>query len=483
MKKSKKWILCLLLVLAALLTACGQEDQEPAEDVHYRVISYKDEKSDKTRYQIWQDGKMLDERKQKVQLASSLDGSRAVVAEQSGDLWKVDMAYNGKLHHVANRVVHFKMAASGRALAYWTKNQELYLYRDGKTRHIGHSDAESWGCAISPDGTILGYTDGDASYCYYDGRVHKMEEKINWLAIADGAKYVYGQAREDPVLFVQKGWDTSTRRKLPTMPLYFNADLSQVICSFLSYDWKTGLVADGETVVPMGDTGDIVPVRSGENTFYANLGNMFPIENVDSFYGRLYETRDVRDVMGEIYEYPFHLYRLEEDGPELIHVGWKDFRYIRDLFYYTDDQDTLYRLDTRTKEQEQVAEGVRKILGDIGGTVYFLKEETLFCQEPGMEPVELDLTVHERYGFYSPAEGRTALACGERKVDGVLVNGLWAIRGSEIRLIVPSGDENNWNWIRKYDYDGLCIYQGKKDGRNLVVLETEYDSLWENGLP
>lgn len=259
MKNWKRYILPAALLLVILICVCRPSARPDHDRPHVIRIENVDGKN--RQVQVIQDGvelALLDGEPHNV--AVNLEGTRAffILAPGKFDPGTVYKVENGELTVLAENVDDIYMSQNFKAFYYTHGDDELSVWQEGKHTHLGKCDPILNYKTISPDGQIVGFTLHDAAYYYMDGKTVKFGDHMNWMAIADGGRYLYFRDTEAQKYYVQRGFDESTRMELPGMPGVMNSDLSQAMLSDYSPEtgWHTWILVEGQKVMDLGDQGN-----------------------------------------------------------------------------------------------------------------------------------------------------------------------------------------------------------------------------------
>ncbi|MBQ6075890.1 MAG: hypothetical protein IJK86_07075 [Lachnospiraceae bacterium] len=160
----------------------------------------------------------------------SPDGTRYLFLTTENRLMLFD---GSRFTHVADGVKRFVFSFDSSAAAYMTQENELYLYRRGKSQRAAVSVTEDF--CLSPDGKAVAYVreDGeDPKAYYYDGREREIAKDAVPAAISAGGRYVYYCSAKG-ILYVQKGSDADSRQKLADHAenMSFNAGGDEILVS------------------------------------------------------------------------------------------------------------------------------------------------------------------------------------------------------------------------------------------------------------
>lgn len=383
----------------------------------------------------------------------SPDGSRYLFLTTEYRLMLFD---GSRFTHVADDVKQFAISFDSSAAAYLTQENELFLYRGGKSQRISAGVSPQF--CLSPDGKAVAYIreegEGSTAY-YYNGREREIAKEAVPAAISSGGRYLYYYSSKG-VLYVQKGSDTEGRQKL--------VDHAEVLC--------------------FNASGDQVLVSDGAGTYFSEKGRerekllsqamiLLPPQGMATDENGFYGTGDLKDCFyvsagtGGLTVYQLNG-RLELNSlmknvmtPALLSDG-------RTMVYSKNGN--LYRMDLKKPEDREtkLADSHRGFRVSMSGkNILFIDEEgeTWFAQAGGStrrvtaDTVDLSRTVGLKNGFVYEMEGSLYYTNGGKPskisglTDDVLTltgNGFWVM--AECRngdVFVSTNGRSFTRYIRK----------------------------------
>ena len=303
----------------------------------------------------------------------------------------------GSAERIASDVEYFFMCADGSAVAY-VKDDKLNIWKGGKTENIA-KDIEAQSVEIATDGSAVGYVirddDGESTgYIWKGSRSTELGEGRFPFAISAGGKYIYYQRVSDSgtKYYVQKGMDEDTKVKLFDSGdgiggVYFNSDATEV--------WLTGR------------GGTYVSISGGEKTKVCST-NAYPVlpKGVVS--------------SGEF-------------------LGVTTFRNM----YFEDWDGKAFYLDSKLETSSAAKNADSFQVDESGKTLFFMKDDSI-RKIDGTDPSAESVTIvdEEAYDFAISGDGKTVFYMDEDdELCSVKKNGKAERLGSDVDDIALLGND------------------------------------------
>lgn len=276
---------------------------------------------------------------------------------------------------VDEEVCSMRFATSGKAIAYMSEDNSLYIYTIGGDSVKVEDDESVYSYTISPDGKSLLYSvydeeDNEYPVYYFNGKESvKIASNGTPCGISDGGKYIYYSATNDKgetyIYYYNKSKDEKT--KLETIKsYYFNEDLSQVL--IISEDLKTYISSKGKDAEKISSKS--LYLITPEKTITVNN-----IKPVDDFYGKYFVGDSA-------------IYKVEKNSEKTVKLVSNITGY-----HMSDDFETLYYTNkdydlfvTKTSYGEKAKEKATEIAEEISnfvvtsdsGLVYYVSDDEAF---------------------------------------------------------------------------------------------------------
>jgi hypothetical protein len=284
-----------------------------------------------------------------------------------------------------------QMADFDNAFYYFTKNRNdkdytIKLVKDGETKIISNNAFPYSSRFISPDGECISWIEGYdeetrsfRTHLYKDGLSWVLGGNINVCAISNGAERIYFEQYGN--LYVQNGYDPSTRIMLAKMPDQNNVyppgtpwyKESLVGFSDFNYDYTQALIYE---IIEGDNTKTILYEDGKEPVVIAEYGLYSKhSEDIDEYA--------VKDLKNEIY-YSDNLgtrYRIDE---HLTPYEVKNTETTEALIKYTADGNILYYVNSDGNKTPIDTLIDKHVLAVDGDKAYFIgNENDLFMANNG----------------------------------------------------------------------------------------------------
>lgn len=236
MKKSWKWLLIALPVLAAAALIAGLLIDAKANKLSYKpyensITYFYTDAEGATRFFV--DSKLLDNRiAGRVEEFISCDGSVGVASAGSG-LYRVDKDGILLIHPAGVR--RALLSLDNNVIVFSTATEvHVYDHRTGQVEDIKPDSASGIvSITVSPDGKTVGYSvknaDGNIyAYAYENGESRKLANDAYILALGGGAEFYYYVSPGDGSLFYATANKASKLGTGVSSLLEFNRDLTEV---------------------------------------------------------------------------------------------------------------------------------------------------------------------------------------------------------------------------------------------------------------
>lgn len=163
---------------------------------------------------------------------AALNGSRAGMLCENGSLY---VCFKGENRMLAKDVTEFTVTSDGKHIVYLDRSGMLWSADCSKADNapvsISNERVQS-GFAVSPDGgTVIFNKTGDENlYLYTKGNVKMLAEKMEPVAVANGAKFIYAYSPAENALYsVSKKGKTTFLRSNITDSIYVNSAHDEIV--------------------------------------------------------------------------------------------------------------------------------------------------------------------------------------------------------------------------------------------------------------